>query len=93
MVTQVRASHILVETEQEAYQILDQLRAGRSFAALARQYSKCPSGQRGGDLGYFTRGKMVREFEDVVFALQKGQFSGPVQTKFGWHIILVTDRK
>ncbi|MEM2870209.1 MAG: peptidylprolyl isomerase [Thermoplasmata archaeon] len=93
MVTQVRASHILVETEQEAYQILDQLTAGRPFAALARQYSKCPSGQRGGDLGYFTRGKMVREFEDVVFALQKGQFSGPVQTKFGWHIILVTDRK
>ncbi|MGQ9581888.1 MAG: peptidylprolyl isomerase [Thermoplasmatota archaeon] len=93
MVREVRASHILVESEQEAYSILDQLRAGRPFAALARQYSKCPSGQRGGDLGYFPRGKMVREFEDVAFALQKGQFSGPVQTKFGWHIILVMDRK
>ena len=93
MVSEVRASHILVETEEEAYCILEQLRGGRPFAALARQYSKCTSGKRGGDLGYFPRGKMVREFEDVVFALQKGQFSGPVQTKFGWHIILVTDRR
>ncbi len=93
MVSQVRASHILVGTEEEAYQVLDQLRSGKPFATLARQYSRCPSGQRGGDLGYFPRGKMVKEFEDVAFALQRGQFSGPVQTKFGWHIILVTNRK
>jgi len=92
-VKEVRTSHILVATEQEAQNVLEQLRSGRKFAELAKKFSSCPSGQSGGDLGYFTKGKMVKEFEEVAFMLNKGQYSGPVQTEFGWHIILVTDKK
>ena len=91
--TQVRASHILVNTEQEAQNILAQLNAGSKFEDLARQFSSCPSGQKGGDLGFFTKGKMVPEFETAAFSLKKGQVSGPVRTAFGFHIIKVTDTK
>jgi len=93
MVTQVRASHILVNTEQEAKNIIEQLNAGKKFEDLAKQCSSCPSGQKGGDLGYFTRGKMVPEFEQAAFAMKKGQVSAPVKTAFGYHIIKVTDAK
>ncbi|MFH1917199.1 MAG: peptidylprolyl isomerase [Nanoarchaeota archaeon] len=90
----VRASHILVETEDEANGILDQLKAGEDFATLAKEKSIDPSAaQNGGDLGYFSNGMMVPEFEQAAFALSVGEYSEPVQTDFGWHIISVTDKK
>ncbi len=92
-VSQVRASHILVNTEQEANDLLAQLKAGKKFAELAKQSSTCPSGKAGGDLGFFGRGQMVREFEEAAFSMKKGQVSAPVRTPFGYHIIMVTDTK
>lgn len=92
-VKQVRASHILVNTEQEARNIVAQLQSGKKFAELAKQYSTCPSGAKGGDLGFFARGSMVPEFEQAAFGMKKGQLSAPVRTPFGYHIIMVTDTK
>lgn len=91
---QVKASHILVKTEAEAKAILDQLKAGADFAALAKEKSQDPgSKDNGGDLGYFARGKMTKAFEDAAFSLPVGGLSGVVQTEYGYHIIKVTDRK
>ncbi len=90
---EVHARHILVKTQQEAYDILKQLRAGADFLELAKKSSDGPSAQTGGDLGYFARGQMVKPFEDAAFALQPGQISEPVQTEFGWHIIKVEDKR
>ena len=87
MVDRVHCAHILAKTEQEAKMIVDQLNKGAKFSKIAMEKSLCSSGKRGGDLGIFGRGKMVREFENVAFTLQKGQTSQPVKTKFGWHII------
>ncbi len=87
MPDKVHCAHILVKTEQEAKSVLDHLNKGEKFSNVAREVSLCPSGKRGGDLGTFTRGKMVREFETVAFALEKGQTSAVVRTKFGCHII------
>lgn len=87
MVDKVHCAHILVKTEQEAKMIADQLNKGANFSKVAMEKSLCPSGKRGGDLGIFGRGKMVREFENAAFALQKGQTSQPIRTEFGWHII------
>ena len=87
MVNEVHCAHILVKTESEAKLILDQITKGASFSSIASQKSLCPSGKKGGDLGTFGRGRMVREFESAAFALQKGQISQPVKTEFGWHII------
>ncbi len=87
MADKAHCAHILVKTEQEAKAILDQINKGENFSKLASEKSQCPSGKRGGDLGTFGRGKMVREFENVAFSLQKGQVSQPVKTEFGWHII------
>ncbi len=89
----VKASHILVKTEAEAKQLMQQLQNGDDFAKLAKLYSQCPSGKSGGDLGYFGKGQMVKPFEDVAFKAQPGQVVGPVKTQFGWHIIKVTDMK
>ncbi len=83
---EIHCAHILVKTELEAKQILDQLKKGKKFSELARQ-SLCPSGKKGGDLGSFGRDQMVREFEKAAFALNKGELSVPVKTEFGWHII------
>ncbi|MGA1872582.1 MAG: peptidylprolyl isomerase [Thermoplasmatota archaeon] len=91
MVNQIRASHILVKTKAEADKILNRLRAGARFEDLARKHSQCPSGRKGGDLGYFGRGQMVKPFEEAAFSMQKGQISQPVQTQFGYHLIMVTD--
>ena len=77
----------MVKTEQEAKTLLDQLNKGASFSKLATEKSLCPSGKRGGDLGTFGRGQMVREFELAAFKLNKGEVSQPVKTKFGWHLI------
>ena len=87
MVDKVHCAHILVKTEEEAKAVLDRLNKGESFSKIAMEKSVCPSGKKGGDLGTFGRGQMVREFELTAFKLQKGQVSGPVKTQFGYHII------
>ena len=88
----VRASHILVKTEAEAKDLITQINTEEDFANLAAQHSLCPSGANGGDLGFFPRGMMVKPFEDAAFNLEIGKVSEPVQTQFGWHLILVTDK-
>ena len=93
MTTEIKASHILVETEEEANKLLDEINAGKSFEYLASAYSLCPSGAAGGDLGYFGRGMMVKPFEDAAFSLEVGEISKPVKTQFGWHLIQLTDKK
>lgn len=92
-VTSVKASHILVDTKEEADLIKARVESGGSFESLAKKYSKCPSGQDGGDLGYFKRRQMVREFEDAAFNLPVGKVSEPVRTQFGWHVIKVYDKR
>jgi len=88
MSDKVHCAHILVKTQQEAADILARINRGESFSKLASEKSLCPSGKRGGDLGTFGRGRMVREFESAAFALEKGSVSPqPVKTQFGWHII------
>jgi foldase protein PrsA len=84
----IRCSHILVQKQSEALAILERLKKGESFANLAKELSiDKASGKRGGDLGTFGRGVMVRSFEEAAFKLQKGQLSEPVKTEFGYHII------
>jgi peptidyl-prolyl cis-trans isomerase C len=85
------ASHILVETEEEALALIDELADGADFAELAAERSIGPSGPNGGQLGWFTAGMMVPEFETVVFELEPGEVSVPVQTQFGWHVIVLND--
>jgi peptidyl-prolyl cis-trans isomerase C len=84
---ELKASHILVEKEYEAQDVIKKLSEGSSFESLAKAFSKCPSGEEGGDLGTFRKGQMVPEFEQAVLALQVGEVSGPVRTQFGYHII------
>lgn len=93
MTTEVRASHILVKTEQEAKDLYDEIKNGKAFADAAAEVSLCPSGAVGGDLGYFGRGMMVKPFEDAAFNMEVGEVSQPVQTQFGWHLIYLTDKK
>lgn len=93
MVNEVRASHILVKTESEAKNIANQLKTGADFKELAKAHSDCPSGRNGGDLGYFGRGMMVKEFENAAFSMKRGQVSDPVKTQFGYHIIMITDTR
>ncbi|MBB4268138.1 foldase protein PrsA [Roseospira visakhapatnamensis] len=92
---EVRASHILVESEEDAVALIQKLEDGADFAELAKAESTGPSGPNGGDLGYFKRqGQMVEPFAEAAFALEAGAFTAdPVQTQFGWHIIKVTDRR
>lgn len=92
-VTSVKASHILVDSKQEADSIKSKINNGESFETMAKKYSKCPSGKNGGDLGYFERGQMVKAFEDVAFNLPVGKVSEPVKTQFGWHLIKVYDKR
>ena len=93
MSEEIRASHILVESEQEANELYEKLRSGSiSFEEAAMENSLCPSGQVGGDLGFFGKGLMVKPFEDAAFALEKDELSKPVQTQFGWHLIKVTEK-
>jgi len=87
MPDKVHCAHILVKSESEAKVVLERLKKGEKFGRVARAVSRCPSGKRGGDLGTFTRGKMVKEFENAAFALNKGEVSGVVKTQFGCHII------
>ena len=83
----MRASHILVDTIEQANGLKKQIAEGESFAALALDYSKCPSKANGGALGEFGPGMMVKPFEDGVLALEVGGVSEPVQTQFGYHLI------
>ncbi|ALP51654.1 peptidylprolyl isomerase [Candidatus Tenderia electrophaga] len=87
------ARHLLVETEAQCNDIKAQIEAGADFAELAKQHSKCPSGQQGGDLGEFGKGMMVPEFDQVVFSAPINEVQGPVKTQFGYHLLEVTDRK
>ncbi|REJ37582.1 MAG: foldase [Bacillota bacterium] len=91
---QVRARHILVETEEQAKELKERLEAGEDFAALAKEHSiDRGSAARGGDLGWFGRGVMVEPFEKAAFSLKPGEVSDPVQTDFGYHLILVEERR
>ncbi|AVO46183.1 peptidylprolyl isomerase [Phreatobacter cathodiphilus] len=92
---EVRARHILVETEDEAKALIAQIRGGADFETIAKEKSKDPGGARnGGDLGFFTKGQMVPEFAEAAFAMQAGQLSqAPVKSQFGWHIIKVEERR
>lgn len=85
--TFVNASHILVEEENVAKEIKEKIDNGENFEELAKEFSKCPSKEKGGNLGDFTQGQMVKEFDDVVFSLKEGEVAGPVKTQFGYHII------
>ncbi len=89
----VKASHILVSSLEEANKVVSELKDGKDFGELAKKYSKCPSGKQGGDLGFFSKGQMVKEFEDAAFSLEVGSVSGPVKTQFGYHIIKVTGKR
>lgn len=88
-----RASHILVKDRSLADFILKQLRGGGNFSALAKEHSICPSKSKGGDLGWFGEGKMVREFETAVKKMSNGSVKGPVRTQFGIHIIKKTGQR
>jgi len=90
----VHARHILVETEEEANNLLLQLKEGLTdFAELAKEKSIGPSAPSGGDLGFFARGQMVKEFENAAFSLEPGEISGVVKTQFGYHIIKCEEKK
>ncbi|WP_107497789.1 peptidylprolyl isomerase [Thalassobius sp. I31.1] len=87
------ASHILVETEEEAAEIVTRLEAGEDFAELAREKSTGPSGPNGGELGWFGKGMMVPSFEEAVLTLEVGQISAPVETQFGWHVVKLNETR
>jgi len=86
------ARHILVGTPEECSDLKERIEKGESFADLARDHSSCPSKSQGGDLGTFTPGQMVKEFDEVVFSAPINEVQGPVQTQFGFHLVEVTSR-
>ncbi len=90
---EVSARHILLKTEEEAKAAMDRVNGGEDFAEVAKELSTGPSGANGGDLGFFTRERMVPPFAEAAFAMQPGEVSQPVQTDFGWHVIKVEDRR
>ncbi|MBN9263156.1 MAG: peptidylprolyl isomerase [Hyphomicrobium sp.] len=91
---EVRARHILVETEAQAKELLERINKGEDFVALAKANSKDPGSKgEGGDLGYFGKGQMVPVFEETAFNLKPGQVSAPVQSQFGWHLVKLEDRR
>jgi len=90
--SQASARHILVSSEEQCNELKQQIVDGAEFAAVAAEHSTCPSGKSGGDLGTFSPGQMVREFDTVVFNDAVGEVHGPVQTQFGYHLIEVTSR-
>ena len=91
--TEYNASHILVETEGAAQALIEELEGGADFAQLAQEHSTGPSGANGGQLGWFTAGMMVPSFEEAVFDLEVGEVSAPVETQFGWHVVILNDTR
>ena len=90
----VSAKHILTDSEEKCNSILESITTGeKEFETAAKEFSTCPSGAKGGDLGEFGRGQMVKEFEDAAFAAEIGHIVGPVKTQFGYHLIKVEDKK
>ena len=88
---EIRASHILVKTKEEADKLLNEIKSGKDFAEIASEVSLCPSGRDGGDLGFFGHGVMVKPFDEAAFSLAEiGDVSEPVETQFGWHLIKLT---
>ncbi len=87
MADKIRCAHILVKTQASAEEVMNLLKGGESFSSLAQKYSIDGSAKRGGDLGFFGRGMMVKEFERAAFALNKGEVSPIIKTQFGYHII------
>jgi len=92
-VKKVQARHILVAAKELAEEIKQKLDDGAEFSKMAEQYSECPSKKRGGDLGWFGKGAMVRAFEVAAFSAQEGDVVGPIKTEFGWHLIYVYEVK
>ena len=90
---EVKARHILVATEDEAKAIAEEIKKGGNFEEIAKEKSSDSSKDKGGDLGYFSKGQMVKQFEDAAFALKVGEVSAPIKTDFGWHIIKVDDKR
>lgn len=88
----MQASHILVESEEKANEVLKEINEGLSFEEAAKKHSTCPSNAQGGDLGHFTRGRMVPEFENAAFDMEVGAVSAPVKTQFGYHIIKAVNK-
>lgn len=86
------ARHILVETKEQCEELKGKILAGDDFTKIAKQYSKCPSGRQGGNLGEFSPGQMVKEFDEVVFSSEVNKVHGPVKTQFGYHLIEITSR-
>ncbi len=86
------ARHILVDTEEQCQDLKNQIDEGADFAELAKKHSSCPSGQKGGELGQFGPGMMVKEFDEVVFSAEVNVVQGPVKTQFGYHLLEVTER-
>ncbi|MCE2931016.1 MAG: peptidylprolyl isomerase [Vampirovibrionales bacterium] len=93
MVNEVRASHLLVDSEEQAVNLREEIVAGKEFAEVARTVSKCPSGRNGGDLGFFGRGRMVPEFDQAAFTQPVGEISEPIKTQFGYHLLVVTETR
>ena len=86
------ARHILVSSEETCSELKAKIEGGADFTKIAEEYSQCPSGKQGGDLGEFSRGQMVPEFDEVVFTAETGKVHGPVKTDFGYHLIEITSR-
>ena len=86
------ARHILVDTEEACEKLKDEIEAGADFGEIAVEHSNCPSGKQGGDLGEFSPGQMVPEFDRVVFNEEVGKVHGPVKTQFGYHLLEITSR-
>ncbi len=87
-----RARHILVASQEECDKLKEQIEGGADFEEVAKEHSTCPSGKSGGDLGEFSPGQMVPEFDQVVFSEEVGKVHGPVKTDFGYHLIEITNR-
>jgi len=87
-----KARHILVNSETDCEKLKQEIEGGTDFADAAKQHSQCPSGAQGGDLGQFSQGQMVPEFDRVVFNEEVGKVHGPVKTQFGYHLVEITER-
>ena len=91
--TQATARHILVDTEEKCQTLIDEIKGGADFAAVAQEHSSCPSKRDGGNLGTFGKGQMVPEFETACFDGEVGDVQGPIKTQFGFHLLEITARE